>query len=48
MSTDIDLAACPTYRHKSSKPSSQSRPQGLLSYWDGDEKALKSAGHMTI
>ena len=26
----------------------QPRPQGLLSYWDGDEKALASAGHMTI
>ena len=26
----------------------QPRPHCLLSYWDGDEKALASAGHMTI
>ena len=26
----------------------QPRPQGLSSHWDGDEKALVSAGHMTI
>ena len=25
----------------------QPRPQGLLSYWDGDEKALASAGHLS-
>ena len=28
-------------------PQGQPRPQGLLSYWDGDEKALASAGHLS-
>ena len=31
-----------------SEPRVQPRPQGLVSYWDGDEKALGSAGHMTL
>ena len=31
-----------------SSEQNQPRPQSLLSYWDGDEKALASAGHMII